>query len=75
MKDKEWVEKLKVMEKWKEYMGEGLEEKKYKERKKILKIGREDIYKEGQWEIGMLNKKEKLKMGELKKKVKNDGDK
>lgn len=47
MKDKEWVEKLKVMEKWKEYMGEGLEEKKYKERKKILKIGREDIYKEG----------------------------
>ncbi len=72
--DAQWVEPLKTLAKWKDYLGDGYQAQTYPDSQNLFTLGRAAIYPAGSWEIAGFNKQAQFKMGAFPPPVKNAGD-
>nr|WP_316656012.1 ABC transporter substrate-binding protein [uncultured Gellertiella sp.] len=72
--DAQWVEPLKTLAKWKDYLGDGYQAQTYPDSQNLFTLGRAAIYPAGSWEIAGFNKQAQFKMGAFQPPVKNAGD-
>jgi raffinose/stachyose/melibiose transport system substrate-binding protein len=73
--DPEWVEPLRILAKWKAYLGEGFEAQTYPDSQNLFTLGRGAIYPAGSWEIADFRKQANFKMGVFPAPVQKVGDK
>ncbi|MBS1164284.1 MAG: extracellular solute-binding protein family 1 [Proteobacteria bacterium] len=71
--DDPWVEPLRVLAKWKPYLGDGFEAQTYPDSQNLFTLGRAAIYPAGSWEISLFNTAG-LKLGAFPPPVVKDGD-
>ncbi|WEX77580.1 ABC transporter substrate-binding protein [Sinorhizobium numidicum] len=72
--DEPWVEPLRVLAKWKDYLGDGFEAQTYPDSQNLFTLGRAAIYPAGSWEISGFNTQAQFKMGAFPPPVKKAGD-
>lgn len=72
--DAAWVEPLKTLAKWKDYLGDGYQAQTYPDSQNLFTLGRAAIYPAGSWEISGFNTQAQFKMGAFPPPVKNAGD-
>ena len=72
--DADWVEPLKTLAKWKDYLGDGFEAQTYPDSQNLFTLGRAAIYPAGSWEISGFNTQAQFKMGAFPPPVKTAGD-
>ncbi|KAB8065252.1 ABC transporter substrate-binding protein [Janthinobacterium violaceinigrum] len=73
--DAQWVEPLRVLARWKPYLGEGFESQTYPDSQNLFTLGRAAIYPAGSWEIPGFEKQARFKLGVFPAPVKKAGDK
>lgn len=61
--DPQWVEPLRVMARWKDYLGEGFEAQTYPDSQNLFTLGRGAVYPAGSWEIADFRKQAGFKLG------------
>lgn len=72
--DDAWVEPLRVLAKWKDYLGDGFEGQTYPDSQNLFTLGRAAIYPAGSWEISGFNEQADFEMGAFPPPVRNAGD-
>ena len=72
--DKDWVEPLATLAKWKPYLGDGFEAQTYPDSQNLFTLGRAAIYPAGSWEIATFNTQAQFKMGAFPPPVRKAGD-
>ena len=72
--DADWVEPLKTLAKWKDYLGDGYQAQTYPDSQNLFTLGRAAIYPAGSWEISGFNTQAQFKMGAFPPPVKTAGD-
>lgn len=72
--DADWVEPLKTLAKWKDYLGDGYQAQTYPDSQNLFTLGRAAIYPAGSWEISGFNTQAQFKMGAFPPPVQKDGD-
>lgn len=73
--DPQWLEPLRVLAKWKPFLGEGFESQTYPDSQNMFTLGRAAIYPAGSWEIAGFNKQANFKIGAFPPPVPKAGDK
>jgi raffinose/stachyose/melibiose transport system substrate-binding protein len=72
--DAQWVEPLKTLARWKDYLGDGFQAQTYPDSQNLFTLGRAAIYPAGSWEISGFNTQAQFKMGAFPPPVKAAGD-
>ncbi len=72
--DAAWVEPLKTLAKWKDYLGDGFQAQTYPDSQNLFTLGRAAIYPAGSWEISGFNTQAQFKMGAFPPPVQKEGD-
>jgi raffinose/stachyose/melibiose transport system substrate-binding protein len=72
--DAQWVEPLKTLARWKDYLGDGFQAQTYPDSQNLFTLGRAAIYPAGSWEISGFNTQAQFKMGAFPPPVKKAGD-
>jgi raffinose/stachyose/melibiose transport system substrate-binding protein len=73
--DPQWLEPMRVLAKWKPYLGDGFESQTYPDSQNLFTLGRAAIYPAGSWEIPGFEKQAKFKMGVFLPPVQKAGEK
>jgi raffinose/stachyose/melibiose transport system substrate-binding protein len=73
--DTQWLEPLRVLARWKPFMGDGFESQTYPDSQNLFTLGRAAIYPAGSWEIPNFEKQAGFKMGVFLPPVRKAGDK
>ena len=73
--DAQWVEPLRVMARWRPYLGEGFESQTYPDSQNLFTLGLGAIYPTGSWEIADFQKQAKFKVGAFPPPTQSTGDK
>ncbi len=61
--DAPWVEPLKVLARWGDYMGDGFEAQTYPDSQNLFTLGRAAVYPTGSWEISVFEPQADFEMG------------
>lgn len=72
--DPMWVEPLKTLARWKDYLGDGFQAQTYPDSQNMFTLGRAAVYPAGSWEISGFNAQAGFKMGAFPPPVKAAGD-
>jgi raffinose/stachyose/melibiose transport system substrate-binding protein len=72
--DPQWVEPLRVLARWRPYLGEGFEAQTYPDSQNLFTLGLGAIYPAGSWEIADFEKQAKFELGVFKPPVRTPKD-
>ncbi len=73
--DPQWIEPLRVLARWRPFLGEGFEAQTYPDSQSLFTLGLGAIYPAGSWEIAEFEKQSKFKLGAFKPPLRRAGDK
>ena len=72
--DPQWIEPLRLLARWKPYLGEGFEAQTYPDSQNLFMLGLGAVYPAGSWEIADFEREAGFKLGVFKPPVQRTGD-
>jgi raffinose/stachyose/melibiose transport system substrate-binding protein len=72
--DEAWVDPLRVLARWRPFLGEGFEAQTYPDSQNLFTLGRGAIYPAGSWEIADFEKSASFKLGVFRPPTPRPGD-
>lgn len=73
--DPQWVEPLRVLAKWRPFLGVGFEAQTYPDSQNLFTLGQAAIYPAGSWEVADFGKEARFKLSAFPPPVQRPGDK